>query len=431
MPKYDYLQEQAHQSRRKRLNNQQLGSALRGANLAADLRSAYLPATNPAVGDPLNIMGSQIGRIGRRPDEPLPPPTKPYHQVPGQMDGVVSVPGGGVGGPGLRMPGHNAFSGGFQAQPSAGDKWAARNPNPYPAGSPLRLGVKNPDVRSGSNKDALKIAQNRARAGMSLNEDEKHFLGTPDGTVPISISANAPTAVAPSLQDVLAGSFAERQTQAKETVRQRGLARGDARAQARNYREMTAPRNVRMGDGSTVSRPGMPAGLAAYSNAPAGGSLREILGYGAEGAARLGVGRLEADATLRGKSMDNETDIKKANILKDIAAMEAGKGAGAPPTPEDGPQLDLGNDDLLALQNREGNDGAIEQYGRTKGWSDDKIAAVKRQYGEGPLKKAARAAGGAMFSAPATAGAALHKWWNKPKAPAGRRPYGLMGGGTP
>lgn len=51
----------------------------------------------------------------------------------------------------------------------------------------------------------------------------------------------------------------------KSIVRQRGLARGDATAAAKNYRTMTSPRNIRLADGTTVSRGGMPTPLDSSS----------------------------------------------------------------------------------------------------------------------------------------------------------------------
>lgn len=389
---------------------------VRRNNTRSTLRSAYMPAINPAMGDPLNTLGSQVGMIRDMPMEPL-PPVGAYASGAGlrrAQNEMPNTPLRYTPGIGTQVTGHNAFSGGFQAQPSPADAWSLRNPDPYTKASPARMEVPNRNVRSGSNQDAASIALNRMRGGMSLNRDERLLL---QGMDPATI------------QGAYSGSFADRKAQAKETVRQRGLARGDARAAGRaasgNYRASI--------------RGGMPANIAgALSLTGAGGvdpmaaTLAGLMPGGTAAAFNETNARSRADDLNRTADADKTRQAgliaglqSEDPAIRQAAASQLGLGPQTgngfsltTPNPDGTPNLGFNNDDLLAMENRRGDDFMIAQYGKSKGWSADKIAAAQREYGSSILDRgadwlynnaprAAKSASRAIGNAPVAAGSWL------------------------
>lgn len=394
-------------------------NTLRQNRNRSSLRSAYLPATNPAIGDPLNRLGSQLGRINEEPMEPL--PAVGSYAAGAGLNNLRGERGGrGYSSQyGTQLTGYTSFDDGRMAGPSAGEAWAARNGAGIGAAAQQRMftnsqlraqglpqispgmSLKQSWQRTGSATDAPRIALTRLRNGVPLNPDEEQLIAgmaekTPGG-----------------MTRLLAGSRAEQKANSRAVLRERGLARGDARAAARNFRAMTSPRNVRLASGGMVSQPGMPAQLAgAMTLAGGAGAVDPMMaalsgmmpgGTAAEfndTATReriAGMDRNAADSRTQQamimQAMQSEDPATRAWALSQLPASQGGTSLRQPgdePLPEGGePSLGLTNDDALALENRRGNDAAIAAYGRSRKWSQDKIAAVQREYGRTLLSKAA------------------------------------------
>ena len=288
----------------------------------------YQNAVSPlrkAMQDPRNAMGSQVGVIGpapRIPKSEMPAPTRPYRQVPGQLPGVISVPGGGVGGSGWRIPGHNAFSDGYQAQPTAGEKWAARNAGAY-ANKPPRVSAANAtDPIRGANQrpttnDPLSVALTRMRSGMSLNAEEKKLVGAMG---PESLSA------------MMEGSPAATKAAAKENVRQAGIERGLVNRASKNYDKLTRPRTLGISGatGGIVSRPGMDprlAGAMTLGGSQGGSPLKYALAGLISGETAADYNRVEALAKEGADKRAADTAESALNRAADTAESALNRAA--------------------------------------------------------------------------------------------------------
>lgn len=368
---------------------------IRRNNQRSTLRDAYMPAINPAMGDPLNTLGSRVGRIGDTPMDPL-PPVGAYASGAGlrRAQNEMRTPLRYVPGSGTQITGYNAFSDGFQAQPSPGG-WAARNAGVYTKAAPPRMEVKNRDVRSGSATDAQRIALNRMRGGMSLNNDEELLLrGLPPA----------------QLQAAYEGSFADRKSQAKETVRQRALSRGDARVAGRNYRRLTQDMPPALAGAMSLGGGNIDPVTAAMTgllDGPTSAAFNETNARSRTDDLRRSADqeKTRQDGLITGL-LSEDPQIRQAAAAQLGLGPQSSNGFSlTEPNPDGTPNLGLDNNDLLAMQNREGNDIAIEQYGRSKQWSKDRINAAKREYGQSLLSRGADWAYDQAF-APTPAGSA-------------------------
>ena len=299
-----------------------------GQPVSPTAEAFYQNAVSPlrkAMQDPRNAMGSQVGVIGpapRIPESEMPAPTRPYRQVPGQLPGVISVPGGGVGGSGWRIPGHNAFSDGYQAQPTAGEKWAARNAGAY-ANKPPRVSAANAtDPIRGANQrpttnDPLSVALTRMRSGMSLNAEEKKLVGAMG---PESLSA------------MMEGSPAATKAAAKENVRQAGIERGLVNRASKNYDKLTRPRTLGISGatGGIVSRPGMDprlAGAMTLGGSQGGSPLKYALAGLISGETAADYNRVEALAKEGADKRAADTAESALNRAADTAESALNRAA--------------------------------------------------------------------------------------------------------
>lgn len=258
----------------------------------------------------------------------------------------------------------------------------------YTLANPPRLGTSkaNRDSRGYSAADLDKFALRRARAGMSLNNDEQLALE--------GMAAQSPGGLA----SLLAGSRAEQRANAKATVRQRGMARGAARAAGETA--------------SAAMRAGAPRGLAALYALP-GGAMNDPAALNMAGV----IGSDMAEAMMRSAN-DKERNMLQRETMQmapQIAAMQSedpllrrqaaaalgfspagqGMGDGSLPAAVDASgnpvaDLQLTNEDVMALQdinkNMGGSPEMIAQYGRRQKWSGAKIAAATRRYGPTALE---------------------------------------------
>jgi hypothetical protein len=276
-------------------------------------------------------------------------------------------------GRGQYISGAHAVSGGAPATIPAGQ--------PYTKESPFRNEVDRNQRNYSLGTQTDHFALERARRGLSLNPDEQKSL---QGQV-----AQNPG----GLKALLMGSAVERKQQSQELLRQRGIARGDARATARNFNASMMPQNVRLANGQTVSTGGMPPAMAAF-NSSQSPSLREALLYGGAGAANLNAQRGADTAMLQGKALDNQGNLERAKIL--AAAESGGAVPGAP-----GNGAGFTPEETAAMGTFSGSPELIAQFGRKNNWPPEKISAAIAEYGPGPI-------GGAIDSAV--------NWWNKPSA---------------
>ncbi len=259
----------------------------------------------------------------------------------------------------------------------------------YTLANPPRLGTSkaNRDSRGYSTADVSRFALQRARAGMSLNDDERMALE--------GMAAQAPGGLA----SLLAGSRAEQRANAKETVRQRGMARGAARAGGKAA--------------SAAMRAGAPRGLASLYAMPAG-AMNDPVALSAAGI--VGPGVAEAMMESANNRERNMIQRETMQMAPQIAAMQSddpllrrqaaaalglspmgqGAGDGSLPAAVDASGnpvagLQLTNDQAMELQHISDNLGGkpelIEQYGKRQGWSDAKIGLVKSMYGPSTLEK--------------------------------------------
>lgn len=165
-----------------------------------------------------------------------------------------------------------------------------------------RLGVNQPDVRSGSNTDTLKIALNRMRSGSSLNRDEQAM-----------IDAMPPDVLAQKM----AGSVAARKAASQEVLRERGLQRGADTAAKRSFQKMTRPSR----NGQTFWQPGLPEGVAAARVLGGGGELSPMQAA----IARLvppGTAAAFNDSSARERSAMAETAGRTQVGLNETASRE-------------------------------------------------------------------------------------------------------------
>ena len=326
------------------------------------------------VGDPTNYLGARLNEpIGALPAAPIDPNWK-------------SVWDRGTGDRGFELASRNPTS--LRPFPASMLAPAPEPTTQYTLANPPRLGTSkaNRDSRGYSTADVSRFALQRARAGMSLNDDERMALE--------GMAAQAPGGLA----SLLAGSRAEQRANAKETVRQRAMARGTARAAGKTA--------------AAAMRAGAPRGLAALYALPAG-AMSDPAALNAAGI----VGPDMAEAMLRAANDQERNAIErdKLGMAPKLAAMQledpllrrqaaaalglgpAGQGMGdSLPAAVDASgnpvaDLQLTNDQAMELQHIADNLGGkpelIEQYGKQQGWSEAKIGLVKSLYGPAPVKQ--------------------------------------------
>jgi len=279
----------------------------------------------------------------------------------------------------------------------------------YTLANPPRLGTSkaNRDSRGYSTADVSRFALQRARAGMSLNDDERMALE--------GMAAQAPGGLA----SLLAGSRAEQRANAKETVRQRGMARGAARAGGKAA--------------SAAMRAGAPRGLASLYAMPAG-AMNDPVALSAAGIVGPGV----AEAMMESADNRERNAIQKESVriapwiaalgienpaLQQLAVQQLGGSpgmaeAGQLPakTDESGrpvADLQLTNEDVMALQNinqnMAGSPEMIAQYGKSQGWSPAKTAAAQRRYGTNGIESLLDSAWPYLMDSPEIVGSSKRK----------------------
>lgn len=321
------------------------------------------------VGDPTNYLGARLNEpIGELPAAPIDPNWK-------------SVWDRGTGDRGFELASRNPTS--LRPFPAAMLAPPKEPTTQYTLANPPRLGTSkaNRDSRGYSTADVSRFALQRARAGMSLNDDERMALE--------GMAAQAPGGLA----SLLAGSRAEQSANAQETVRQRGMARGAARAGGKAA--------------SAAMRAGAPRGLASLYAMPAG-AMNDPVALSAAGI--VGPGVAEAMMESANNRERNAIEREKLGMAADLAGLGSvdpliaraaarnrgllgsDSGDGSLPAAVDAsgnpvPSLNLTNDQALELESLGGDPKLIEQYGAQQNWSKAKIDLVKSQYAAGPLDR--------------------------------------------
>jgi hypothetical protein len=223
--------------------------------------------------------------------------------------------------------------------------------------------------------------------GMSLNNLEREHLATVDPSL---------------LQAMYANSSAGRKASAKETVRQRGLARGEAKASRRQYDAMTAPKMIGISGatGNWITSPGMAPQVASAMAMSGGGAVDPLM------AAMSGLLPPNAAAAMNQTAMldrANQTEAAGMERREGMAPLLAALGSENPAAqqwalgqlqgggmqPNQGVAFQPGGevafspeDEFMLNGNLKGNPNAIEAYGRSRGWTDQVIDNAKKQYGK-------------------------------------------------